>query len=172
MIMGRVRRSGSNALGVTEELRAALRSLARLHAVDRVATRAVALVREAVGADGAAFVIIEDGLCHYAEEDGQLPGWKGQRFPITGCMAGWSVRERRLLIVPDAEADARVPHDLYAAAGVEAFIIIPLNLHPRGAALGAYWGDPQDFPAETITALEAIARAAEGALSARRLGRR
>ncbi|MFN7146536.1 MAG: diguanylate cyclase, partial [Myxococcota bacterium] len=41
--------------------------------VEIVRTRA----RELVGADGATFVLREDDLCHYVDEDAIGPLWKG-----------------------------------------------------------------------------------------------
>jgi len=55
-------------------------SLARdLAAIQRI-VRTTA--RELTGADGATFVLRDNGYCYYADEDAISPLWKGRRFPI------------------------------------------------------------------------------------------
>src|ERR1041385_839206 len=45
--------------------------------------------REISGADGATFVLRDNGMCYYADEDAISPLWKGQRFPMHICVSGW-----------------------------------------------------------------------------------
>lgn len=158
---------GSRAGG---EFAASLRRLARAAAIDKLAALAVELARTAASAEGAAFVIPEDDLCHYLDEAGELPGWKGQKFPICSCMAGWAIQNRQMLIVPDVERDGRVPRALYETAGIGSMVILPMNLFPRGGALAAYWRRPRNIGPEVISALDAVTRAAESAIVNRRLG--
>src|SRR5580704_3850424 len=41
--------------------------------------------RELTGADGASFVLRDNGFCYYADEEAIAPLWKGKRFPMETC---------------------------------------------------------------------------------------
>src|SRR5262249_9792295 len=47
--------------------------------------------RAVLMADGVSLVLRDGELCHYAEEDAISPLWKGQRFPMSTCISGWSM---------------------------------------------------------------------------------
>ena len=67
---------------VVEEL-----SLARnLAAVQKIVRKAA---RDMTVADGATFVLRDEGHCYYADEDAIEPLWKGKRFPMGICISGW-----------------------------------------------------------------------------------
>ncbi len=57
-----------------------------------IVTRAARIL---LGADGITFVLREHDLCYYAEEDSIAPLWKGRRFPMSACISGWCMLERR-----------------------------------------------------------------------------
>src|SRR5262245_59437099 len=84
-------------------------SLARdMNGIMNIVRRAA---RELSGADGATFVLREGEMCHYAEEDAVEPLWKGQRFPMSACISGWTMLNRKPAIIEDIYADSRVPVD-------------------------------------------------------------
>ena len=49
------------------------------------------VARKIIGADGATFVLRDNNLCYYADEDAISPLWKGSRFPIETCISGWAM---------------------------------------------------------------------------------
>jgi hypothetical protein len=71
-------------------------SLARdLPAVQEIVRRAA---RRLTGADGATFVLRDGDRCLYADEEAIAPLWKGQRFPMSAGISGWSMPGTRLLL--------------------------------------------------------------------------
>src|SRR4051812_5995202 len=82
-------------------------SLARsLDAVTKIVRKAA---RELTGADGATFVLRDGNLCYYADEDAIEPLWKGKRFPMSACISGWCMLNRRPVIIEDIYRDDRIP---------------------------------------------------------------
>src|SRR5690242_14853604 len=69
--------------------------------------------RALVGADGATFVLRDGDKCHYADEDAIEPLWKGSRFPMSACISGWAMLNRRPVVIPDIYVDDRIPHEAY-----------------------------------------------------------
>src|SRR5579864_3133728 len=83
-------------------------SLARdLDTVTAIVRRAA---RELTGADGATFVLRDRDQCHYVDEDAIAPLWKGQRFPLSACISGWTMLNREAAVIEDIYADDRIPH--------------------------------------------------------------
>src|SRR5258705_3687257 len=81
--------------------------------------------RQLTGADGATFVLRDGDRCFYADEDAIAPLWKGQRFPMSACISGWSMLNRRAAVIEDIYADARIPHDAYRPTFVHSLVIVP-----------------------------------------------
>src|SRR5438067_11687827 len=69
--------------------------------------------RELTGADGATFVLRENNMCYYVDEDAIGPLWKGQRFPLHSCISGWAMVNRQPAVIGDVYADERIPVDVY-----------------------------------------------------------
>src|SRR6478735_7685836 len=86
-------RNSSHALILFEAVKrlASARSLARIESIVVEAARAL------TGADGATFVLREDDACFYVEESSIEPLWKGRRFPVDQCAAGWAMQNSRSL---------------------------------------------------------------------------
>src|ERR1700750_1535911 len=60
-------------------------------------------------ADGVCFILRDGDKCHYVEEDAIAPLWKGQRFPLTACISGWSMLNAKIAVIEDVFADPRIP---------------------------------------------------------------
>eukprot|EP01136_Pigoraptor_vietnamica_P044863 Opistho-1_new@22109 len=65
--------------------------------------------RRVTGADGACFVLRDEGKCYYADEDSIAPLWKGKRFPMEACISGWVMLNRQPALIPDIYLDPRIP---------------------------------------------------------------
>lgn len=114
--------------------------------------------RHLVGADGITFVLREDELCHYIEENSDEPLWKGQRFPIADCISGWCMLNGSVAIVPNVHADPRIPQSAYQPTFVRSLIMVPIGIEEPIGAIGAYWCVPRAFDTETVMLLEVLAR--------------
>ncbi len=89
--------------------------------------------RELIGCDGTTFVLRDDGICYYADEDAIAPLWKGGRFPMTTCISGWVMLNRAAVVIPDIYADARIPHAAYRPTFVHSLVMVPIRtLEPVG----------------------------------------
>ncbi len=109
-------------------------------------------------ADGVCFVLREGDLCHYAEEDAIGPLWKGQRFPLSACISGWSMLNAQTAVIEDVFSDPRIPHDAYRRTFVKSLIMTPAGHTADGpvAALGAYWQTRRKFNEREIGAVKTI----------------
>jgi diguanylate cyclase (GGDEF)-like protein len=113
--------------------------------------------RSLCGADGATFVLRENGMCFYADEDAIAPLWKGMRFPMEACISGWSMINRRAAVIPDIYADARIPCEAYRPTFVKSLAMVPIrSLDPIGA-IGVYWATRHEADPHQVRALQALA---------------
>jgi serine/threonine protein kinase len=130
-------------------------SLARdLPTVQEIVRRAA---RGLTGADGATFVLRDGDRCFYADEDAIAPLWKGQRFPMSACISGWSMLNRRPAVIEDIYADDRIPHDAYRPTFVKSLVMVPIRtLDPIGA-IGNYWAASHQPTEAEVKLLQALA---------------
>jgi len=113
--------------------------------------------RDLTGADGATFVLRDHDKCYYADENAIAPLWKGQRFPMSACISGWVMLNRRQVIISDIYADPRIPHEAYRPTFVKSLAMVPIRtLDPLGA-IGNYWAKSHTPTAEEVRLLQALA---------------
>lgn len=122
--------------------------------------------RAAVRAQGATVVQLENGECHYLDEDAMSPLWKGQRFPATSCISGWAMLHDQTVTIADIRTDSRIPQAAYRPTFVRSLLMVPIRVAvtPVGA-IGAYWADLHQASAAEVAALERLADAAGRALT-------
>ena len=96
--------------------------------------------RELTGADGATFVLRDNGMCYYADEDAITPLWKGSRFPMNACISGWVMLNRKSVVIEDIYVDDRIPHDAYRPTFVKSLAMVPIRTVAPIGAIGTYWG--------------------------------
>lgn len=141
----------------------ALATIARARSVDEAVDTIRNSARSLIGCEGIAVILSDGDLCHYVEEDGIGPLWKGQKFPAVACVSGWSMINRKTAVIPDILKDDRIPQELYADTFVRALAMVPVRVEQPIAAIGAYWSQPYS-PAEwEIEILEALAEATAAA---------
>jgi signal transduction histidine kinase len=128
-----------------------VRDLEALMAVVRKAAR------EITGADGATFVLREDGHCLYADEDAIAPLWKGKRFPLSACISGWSMLNRQAVAIEDIYSDPRIPADAYRPTFVKSLVMVPIRTVDPVGAIGNYWARPHRATPEEVRVLQALA---------------
>ena len=122
--------------------------------------------RALVNADGATFVLRDGNSCIYAEEDAIGPLWKGQRFPLTACISGWSMLNRTAVAIEDVYQDERIPHDTYRPTFVKSLVMTPIRTAAPVGAIGVYWARPHRATQEEIELLQALADSTSIAIEA------
>lgn len=137
----------------------AMRTLAGAGCRKEVQQLVRAAARALADAQGATIVLLDDGKCFYADEDAISPLWKGQRFPVTECISGWSMLNRRAAVIPDIRADDRIPQHVYRPTFVRSLAMVPIRESAPLGAIGAYWAKPGRATAETLTHLRELAAA-------------
>ncbi|HTI68591.1 MAG TPA: response regulator [Candidatus Limnocylindria bacterium] len=113
--------------------------------------------RELTGADGATFVLRDNGRCHYADEDAISPLWKGQRFPMSSCISGWVMINRQPVVIRDIFADPRIPAAAYRPTFVKSLAMVPIRKDDPIAAIGNYWAVQRMPSEEEVELLQTLA---------------
>jgi signal transduction histidine kinase len=122
--------------------------------------------RELTDADGATFVLRDQNLCYYADEDAISPLWKGQRFPMSACISGWAMLNRQSVIIEDIYVDNRIPHNAYRPTFVKSLVMMPIRTMEPIGAIGAYWASCHKATPEEVSLLQALADSASVAMEA------
>ncbi|HEX3664088.1 MAG TPA: GAF domain-containing protein [Rhizomicrobium sp.] len=135
-------------------LRDGLAGAEQLHDIVEIVRRAA---RAIFSADGVAFVLNEDGHCHYVEENAIAPLWKGLKFPMEHCISGWAMIHGQTAAIENVYQDDRIPHDVYRQTFVASLIMVPVSRTAPVAAIGAYWRIRQKFSAEMVALAEELA---------------
>ncbi len=129
----------------------------------------VEIVRTSAGliaeADGVTFVLRDGDRCHYVAEQAISPLWTGLRFPMTSCISGWCMLNKRTAVIQDVYADPRIPHDVYRPTFVHSLVMAPIRVEDPLAAIGAYWAEKRAPDPETVKLLETLARSASTAMA-------
>lgn len=113
--------------------------------------------RRCTGADGVTFVLRDDNMCFYADEDAIGPLWKGQRFPIDKCISGWVMINRSPVIIRNIYSDSRIPHEAYHQTFVRSVAMVPIRTREPLGAIGSYWKEEHIPSEEELRLLQAIA---------------
>jgi len=150
-------RAMERLVNVVQEL-SLTRSLEGIMAIVRHAAR------DLTGADGATFVLRDNGFCYYADEEAIAPLWKGKRFPMEICISGWAMLNRKPAIIEDIYDDARIPIEAYRPTFVKSLAMVPIrSLEPVGA-IGTYWATRRKPRPEEIRILQALANSTSVAM--------
>lgn len=144
----------------------AVQRLSAATTLDEITTLVKHAARRGVGADGVTFVLREGERCFYADEDAVAPLWKGQRFPMSACVSGWSMHHRMPVVISDISEDVRIPQDAYRPTFVRSLVMVPIRSADPIGAIGAYWGQVYTAPPETVHWLQALADATSAGLEA------
>ena len=140
-----------------ERLVDAVRDLASAQGLAEIVEIVRHAARELVDADGATFVLRDDGQCHYVDEDAIAPLWRGLRFPLETCISGWCMRHAEQVTIDDIYLDDRIPHDAYRPTFVRSLAMTPIRTADPVGAIGTYWaGRHAASPAE-LRLLQALA---------------
>ena len=140
-----------------ERLVAIVQELSLARDLDSVMHIVRSAARDLTGADGATFVLREEGDCYYADEDAISPLWKGQRFPASACISGWVMDHGTPALIEDIYADSRIPDDVYRPTFVRSLAMVPIRPADPVAAIGNYWAIRHQPNTEELRLLQALA---------------
>jgi len=143
-------RAMERLVGVVQELSLA-RDLGGIMAIVRHAAR------QLTGADGATFVLRDNDLCHYADEEAIAPLWKGRRFPMNACISGWVMLNRQPAVIEEIYTDPRIPAEAYRPTFVKSLVMVPIRTADPVGAIGNYWATRRQPRPEEVKLLQALA---------------
>lgn len=151
--------SGSpfEAQRASRNLLVAMRDLSNARTIEEVMLVVRSAARRLVSADGATFVLRDGERCFYADEDAIQPLWKGMRFPMTACISGWAMMNRRQAVIQDIFADERIPIDAYSPTFVRSLVMTPVPRKDPVAAIGVYWAKTRRASPEEADLLQMLA---------------
>jgi GAF domain-containing protein len=135
----------------------AVQELSLARRLEEVTTIVRRTARALAASDGASFILRDGELCYYVDEDAIAPLWKGQRFPMSSCISGWVMLNRRPVIIPDIYVDARIPHDAYQPTFVHSLAVVPIRTIAPIGAIGVYWSTQYTATADELQLLAALA---------------
>lgn len=115
------------------------------------------VARELTGADGATFVLRDNDLCYYADENAISPLWKGSRFPMKTCISGWVMLNKTPAVISDIFKDTRIPADVYRPTFVKSLAMVPIRTIDPIGAIGNYWAKIHVPTEEEVGLLQALA---------------
>ena len=133
---------GADSVSADDALRAlisAVHELARAESTEDLLRAVASAARRVTGAHGATIVIRDRDECVYVNEDAIEPLWRGMRFPITACVAGWTMLNRRPAVIDDIRADYRVPHVVYRPTFVSSLVAVPIGSADPVGAIEIHW---------------------------------
>lgn len=141
----------------TDRIVKAVQMLSLARSMERVMEIVRKEARELTGADGATFVLRDNGMCYYADEDAITPLWKGSRFPMNACISGWAMLNRKSVVIEDIYVDDRIPHDAYRPTFVKSLAMVPIRTVAPIGAIGTYWRTKYRPTEEQVTLLQSLA---------------
>lgn len=153
-------------LDQARELVAAIQQLSLAGSIDEIHEVVGTAARRLTGADGATFILREDGDCYYADENAISPLWKGQRFPIGEDISGWAMKHRRPAVIEDVYADDRIPQDAYRSTFVKSLATVPIRTLDPVGAIGNYWAERHQPTYREVELLQALADSTAVAMEA------
>lgn len=147
----------STFTGTVKSLILAIQQLSLSRNVEEVMGIVRRNARKISGADGATFVLRENDMCYYADEDAISPLWKGQRFPMHSCISGWAMLHRQSVVIENIYNDNRIPVDAYRPTFVKSLVMVPIrSIDPIGA-IGTYWAHRHAPSEDEVVMLQSLA---------------
>jgi GAF domain-containing protein len=120
--------------------------------------------RAIMEADGITVIRREGDEVAYVGEDALAPLWTGLRFPVSACVSGLAILERRPIAIEDISVDPRVPMAAYLSTFVRSMAVFPVGTGNPVAALGCYWAKVQPIDRAAMALVEGLTKAANAAL--------
>lgn len=144
-------------LARSDTLVGAIQDLSRARTLEAIQAIVRRAARQLTGADGATFVLRDGDQCFYADEDAIAPLWKGRRFPMSACISGWVMLNRRAAVIEDIYADDRIPADAYRPTFVKSLAMVPIRAADPIGAIGNYWATRRRPTDDDVRRLQILA---------------
>jgi diguanylate cyclase (GGDEF)-like protein len=135
----------------------AVARLALAEGMEDVERIVCAAARRLTGADGAAFVLRDGAHGFYVCEEAIGPLWNGARVPLTDCIGGWAMLNRKPAVVEDVYADDRIAHDAYRPTFVRSLAVVPIRTQDPIGAIGLYWAQGHAATEQEVGLARALA---------------
>jgi diguanylate cyclase (GGDEF)-like protein len=148
----------------TEIVIATIQDLARVPKLAQIEALVTSAARRTTGAAAATLVMREDDTADYVAEDSFAPLLKDRQAPLDRDLAGWAIRNRAQVAIPNLLADERVDRETYASTFVKSLAIVPIRAHDPVGALGVYWSSPHQATEAELSLLHSLADATSVAL--------
>lgn len=107
--------------------------------------------------DATSLVLRQGDDCHYIDEESDQPLWKGESFPLSACITGWSMLNATTVIVEDIFKDARIPLALYQGKNIHSLLVVPIDHEHAIGAISVYWKKRHAPSQSEIMQLESLA---------------
>ncbi|MDX1901008.1 MAG: histidine kinase dimerization/phosphoacceptor domain -containing protein [Gammaproteobacteria bacterium] len=159
----------SGFVAATERLIQTIQKLSLARSLESIISIVRTEARALTGADGATFILRDEGCCYYADEDAISPLWKGKRFPMNHCISGWVMLNHQPAVIEDIYKDPRIPHDAYRPTFVKSLVMVPIRTKSPIGAIGNYWAIQRKPSAEEVKLLQALADSTSTAIENVRL---
>lgn len=140
-----------------EVLLDAVKQLSLARRMDDIVDTVRRAARQLSRADGATFVLRDGNQCHYVEEDAIGPLWRGLKFPMSNCISGWAMLNKRAAVIPDIYADPRIPVDAYRPTFVKSLVMMPIRAEDPVGAIGTYWARRRVVSDEEVALIQVLA---------------
>lgn len=141
----------------TERLVTAVQELSLARDLDTVMRIVRSAARQLTGADGATFILRDKDKSYYADEDAIGPLWKGKRFPLSTCISGWTILNKKAVAIEDIYLDDRIPHDAYRPTFVKSLVMVPIRATEPIGAIGNYWAEKHSPTDDEMSLLQSLA---------------
>jgi signal transduction histidine kinase len=130
-----------------------IHALSQVRTQDEIMKIVHAAAREFTDADGATFILKENGVSQGTDDDA-----------IEITISGWAINQKKAVAISDIEQDSRIPIDLYRPTFMKSLLAVPIQQDNPIGAIGTYWTDHHIATSEEIALLQALANAAGVAL--------
>lgn len=145
------------------ELIRVIQNLALVRNKEAVYPPVLRAARALTGADGAAFIMREEGQFHHCAEDTIAPVLRGSRQPAGTSPVGLVVKERRTVVIRDVRSPGDNGHRgcvaAYGSTYVRGLALAPIRRDDPCGALALYWARPHRAVDHEQLLLETLADA-------------
>lgn len=139
-----------------EKLVKTVQELSMADSLEQITSLVKIVAHELSAADGVSFILREAEQCFYVDESTISPLWKGKRFPLNACIAGWSMLNRCSVIVEDIYQDERIKKQTYKNTFVKSLYVVPIKVTNPIGAMEFYWANPHKPTDEQIKLIQAL----------------
>ncbi|MFM6156921.1 MAG: diguanylate cyclase domain-containing protein [Cuspidothrix sp.] len=140
-----------------EHLLTVSQDISQARSLEEIMQLALNAARKIINCDGASFVLLDHGLCHYADENSIAPLWKGQRVPLNLSISGWVMVNNQPVIISDIYSDERINYNFYKHTFIKSMVMVSLSYQNPTGTIGIYWQNQHEPSLETVKLLQIIA---------------